>query len=120
MRHPTLKFLSLIVCLMFINVMVLRAQSGAGSISGVVADPTGAVISGAPTNAVGVSHISFLRAGHSQLNVQDNGFNTAAIRSCMPGSVILAGTSRILPIHRTSTATACSCPPPATLDARLQ
>lgn len=51
MRDPTLKFLSLIVCLMFISVMVLRAQNVAGSISGVVADPTGAVISGATATA---------------------------------------------------------------------
>ena len=51
MRHPTLKFLSLIVCLMFISVTVLRAQNVAGSMSGVVADPTGAVISGATVTA---------------------------------------------------------------------
>ena len=46
MRHPARKFLSLIVCLMFVNVMVLCAQNVAEPTSSVAADPTGAVVSG--------------------------------------------------------------------------
>ncbi|HKF48631.1 MAG TPA: TonB-dependent receptor [Terracidiphilus sp.] len=72
----------------------LQAQKVTGSVTGVVTDPSGAVVSGAhvtahnidtgvdtatTTDSSGVYTIEFLPIGHYQVTVQANGFATAAV-----------------------------------------
>jgi hypothetical protein len=88
-------------CAWSLCVSAAMAQNVTGSITGTVADPSGAVISGAQvsahnmdtgvdttakTNAEGVYRIDFLPAGHYQVTVQVAGFN----REVMPAFTLEA------------------------------
>jgi len=84
----------LLGCALAVCVSVVRAQTVTGSITGVVTDPSGAVINGAhivalnldtnvatatTTNSDGLFRIDFLPIGHYQVTVNAAGFSTASL-----------------------------------------
>lgn len=94
MKSISFRMLSICVLVLWACVPAMRAQTVTGSITGVVTDSSGAVVTGArvvahaldtgidtsaTTNTDGVYRIQFLPIGHYQVMVQANGFQTATV-----------------------------------------
>jgi hypothetical protein len=94
MKSKLFRILSVSVLALSACLPAMLAQTVTGSITGVVTDSSGAVITGArvvahaldtgidtatPTNADGVYRIQFLPIGHYQVTVQANGFQTSTV-----------------------------------------